>query len=74
MLVSHSWWALVRINAPPAPNGAHVQPLNPNLPDNPTCSAGQAVTTVVSPDGTTLLILTSGYDRVAVTSGANAES
>jgi hypothetical protein len=26
--------------------------------------AGQAVTTVVSPDGMTLLVLTSGYNRV----------
>lgn len=57
---------------PLAPKGASFQPLNPNLADNPTYTAGQAVTTVVSPDGKTLLILTSGYNLWAYASGANA--
>lgn len=57
---------------PLAARGAHFEPLNPNLADNPTYTAGQAVTTVVSPDGRTLLVLTSGYNLVAITSGPNA--
>ncbi len=57
---------------PLAPNGARFQSLNPHLPDNPTYIAGQAVTTAVSPDGKTLLILTSGYNQENYPSGANA--
>ena len=57
---------------PLAPQGASFQPLNPNLADNPTYTAGQAVTTTISPNGKTLLILTSGYNLWAYTSGANA--
>ena len=49
---------------PLAPPGSRFEPLNPDLPDNPAWLAGQAVTTVVSPDGKTLLVLTSGYNRV----------
>ena len=37
--------------------------MKPDLPDNPAWLAGQAVTTVVSPDRKTLLVLTSGYNR-----------
>ena len=49
---------------PIAPTGASFVPLNPGLTDNPQYSAGQAVTTVVSPDGKTLLVLTSGYNTL----------
>ena len=49
--------------------GFPVQPLNPDLADNPDWLAGQAVTTVVSPDKKTLLVLTSGYNRVFRTDG-----
>ncbi|MEI6914825.1 MAG: beta-propeller fold lactonase family protein [Armatimonadota bacterium] len=49
---------------PLAPAGARFVPMNPNLPDKPGWLAGQAVTTVVSPDRKTLLVLTSGYNRV----------
>jgi YVTN family beta-propeller protein len=49
---------------PLAPQGSQFVPLNPGLPDNPNWLAGQAVTTVVSPDHKTLLVLTSGYNRV----------
>jgi YVTN family beta-propeller protein len=49
---------------PLAPQGARFQPMNPGLVDNPDWLAGQAVTTVVSPDHKTLLALTSGYNRV----------
>jgi YVTN family beta-propeller protein len=48
---------------PAAAPGAVFQNLNPDLPDLPDFVAGQAVSTALSPDGKTLLILTSGYNR-----------
>jgi DNA-binding beta-propeller fold protein YncE len=60
----------VRIT-PDAARGSIFQPLNPGLPSDPNFTVGQAVTTVVSPDGKTLLILTSGYNRQNFTSGPN---
>jgi hypothetical protein len=48
---------------PLAAQGATFQSLNPGLPNRPEFVAGQAVTTALSPDGRTLLILTSGYNR-----------
>ena len=54
---------------PLAPSNSRFEPMNPDLPDNPAWLAGQAVTTVVSPDGKTLLVLTSGYNRVYNTNG-----
>ena len=56
---------------PLAPAGATFVGLNPRLADQPTWLAGQAVSTVVSPDGKTLLILTSGYNRVYRTDAVN---
>jgi YVTN family beta-propeller protein len=53
-----------QVITPLAPPGASFQTLNPDLPDKPDWLAGQAVTTVVSPDKKTLLVLTSGYNRV----------
>src|SRR5579883_563680 len=38
--------------------------LNPGVPDNPTWTATHAVTSVVSPLGGTMLVLTSGFNRV----------
>ena len=58
---------------PLAPQGSRFEPLNPDLPYDPAFPgasgwlAGHAVTTVVSPDHRTLLILTSGYNRVSNT-------
>ena len=55
---------------PLAPHGARFIPLDPELTYDPTFPGGQgwladhAVTTVVSPDHKTLLVLTSGYNRV----------
>ncbi|MGA3085457.1 MAG: beta-propeller fold lactonase family protein [Thermodesulfobacteriota bacterium] len=49
---------------PLAPQGSVFQTLNPDLPGMPDWLAGQAVTTVVSPDKKTLLVLTSGYNRI----------
>jgi YVTN family beta-propeller protein len=48
---------------PTAAPGAIFNSLNPGLTDYPDFTAGQAVSSVVSPDGTTLLVLTSGYNR-----------
>ena len=49
---------------PLAPQDSRFETLNPDLADKPAWLAGQAVTTVVSPDHKTLLVLTSGYNRV----------
>ena len=48
---------------PTATPGAVFKSLNPGLTDYPEFTAGQAVTSAISPDGTTLLVLTSGYNR-----------
>src|ERR1039458_8236876 len=40
------------------------EPMNPDLTANPSWLAGQAVTTVASPDGKTLLVLCSGFNVV----------
>jgi DNA-binding beta-propeller fold protein YncE len=55
---------------PTAPTGALFEPLNPDLPDNPQYLAGQAVTSIVSPDGKTMLVLTSGYNLLDSSSGS----
>lgn len=49
---------------PLAPTGSQFQQLNPDLPDNPAWLATHAATTAISPDGRTMLVLTSGYNRV----------
>ncbi len=51
----------VRIT-PTAATGSTFQPLHPDLPGDPSFIVGQAVTTAISPDGKTLLILTSGFN------------
>src|SRR5258708_6201935 len=55
------------------PNGFAITPdaaphsvqliLNPGAVTRPNFTLGQAVTTTLSPDGTQLLVLTSGYNR-----------
>jgi DNA-binding beta-propeller fold protein YncE len=60
---------------PTAPYDSTFEPLIPGaavLPEYPGWQAGQAVTTVVSPDGHTLLILTSGYNRIFQLLGTSA--
>ena len=47
---------------PTAAAGAAFQPLNPDLSQFPDHLAGQAAALALSPDGRTLLILTSGYN------------
>ncbi len=54
---------------PLAAPGAHFELLNPGLKDFPQYVAGQAMTTSLSPDGKTLLILTSGFNRINGTDG-----
>src|SRR5579872_2295010 len=49
---------------PEAAKGAIFQPLNPGLADLPSYTAGHASAVALSPDGRTLLILTSGFNRV----------
>ena len=49
---------------PDAAPGAIFQPLNPDLPAAPAYTAGQASAVALSPDGRTLLILTSGFNRM----------
>jgi hypothetical protein len=48
---------------PTAADGASFQALNPDLAGRPDFVVGQAVTTALGPDGATLLVLTSGYNR-----------
>ena len=55
--------------SPLAVSGSTFEGLNPGLVDNPTWLAGQAVSSVVSPDKKTLLVLTSGYNRIYRTNG-----
>jgi YVTN family beta-propeller protein len=49
---------------PLAPQGSRFDTLNPDLPDRPDWLASQAATSVVSPDKKTMLVLTSGFNRV----------
>ncbi|MFZ0212887.1 MAG: bifunctional YncE family protein/alkaline phosphatase family protein [Candidatus Acidiferrales bacterium] len=49
---------------PMAAQGSFFVPLNPGLADFPDYVAGQPVTTAMSPDSATLLVLTSGYNRL----------
>ena len=59
---------------PLAPKGAQYQRLNPNFSDFPGYVAGQAVTSVVSPDGKTLFVLTSGYNLVNNPTSGNSDA
>ena len=53
-----------QVLTPTAAPGAIFQPLNPDLPGDPAFIAGQAAAVALSPDGRTLLILTSGFNRI----------
>jgi YVTN family beta-propeller protein len=57
---------------PTASPGAVFKTMNPGLADIPTYKAGQAVNTALSPDGKTLLVVTSGYNLLNYPSGPNA--
>ena len=58
-----------QVITPAAAPGAVFQALNPHVPTAPNYTVGQAETTAVSPDGNTLLILTSGYNLNADAKG-----
>jgi YVTN family beta-propeller protein len=49
---------------PLAIRGVHIEALNPDLRNFPQYLAGQAMSTAVDPAGNTLLILTSGFNRI----------
>jgi DNA-binding beta-propeller fold protein YncE len=51
--------------SPDAAPRSVLAPLNPGIPGRPDFTLGQAVTTALSPDGSRLLVLTSGYNRDA---------
>lgn len=57
---------------PLAAPGSTLQTLNPGLSGHPDYRAGWAVSSALSPDGKTLLVLTSGYNRLNFASGSNA--
>ena len=59
---------------PEAMPGAGFEALNPNLPELPDFTAGQASALALSPDGETLLVLTSGYNRNFGPDGAFIEA
>lgn len=59
---------------PTAPTGTKFEPLNPGLKGHPEYLAGQAVTSLVGPDGKTLLVLTSGYNLLHSSSGSLLKS
>jgi len=61
----------VRITPEAAP-GAVFQSLNPDLPTRPGYLADHAVAVAIGPDGTTMLVLTSGYNRNNGPTGASA--
>jgi DNA-binding beta-propeller fold protein YncE len=48
---------------PDAAPGATLLELDPRIPTHPALRAGGAVSTILSPDGRQLLVLTSGYNR-----------
>lgn len=48
---------------PTAAPGSRLEILKPGTPAHPDRIAGDAMTTALSPDGTTLLVLTSGYNQ-----------
>lgn len=57
---------------PTAAKGSIFQPLTTDLPGLPKYAADHPVSTAVSPDGNTLLVLTSGYNRNSDAEGKSA--
>src|SRR5215813_14237373 len=49
---------------PLAAPGATLEKLNPDLKDRPDYTVDHPISTAISPDGNTLLVLTSGFNRV----------
>lgn len=59
---------------PTAARGAAFHELNPGLADHPAYRVDHAASTAISPDGQTLLVLTSGYDRLDDAKGHRIDS
>lgn len=59
---------------PAAAPGAIFTKLNPELPGYPDYRADHAVSTAISPDGRTMLVLTSGYNRLNGPDGSRDDS
>ena len=62
-LAGPEWTPTGQAITPTAAKGAVFQRLNPHLAADPNYTAGQASAVALSPDGKTLLILTSGFNR-----------
>src|SRR5260370_2504976 len=58
---------------PTAAPGSTFVDLNPGLPDRPAYTAGQAVASLLSPEGKTLLVLTSGDNLIQDATRANID-
>ena len=54
---------------PTAARGSVFQALKPHVASSPNYTVGQAMSTAVSPDGKTLLVLTSGFNLNANAAG-----
>ncbi len=67
--IAHQWLPTGQRITPEAASGALFHELNPGLKDFPDFRVNQAVTTLASPDGKTLLILTSGFNLLSDPSG-----
>ncbi|MBO0738039.1 MAG: phosphoesterase, partial [Alphaproteobacteria bacterium] len=63
-----------QVITPTAAPGSVFQPLNPRLAAEPNYTVGQAESTAVSPDGKTLLILTSGFNLNANPAGTAVDT
>jgi DNA-binding beta-propeller fold protein YncE len=50
---------------PSAARGTILLPLNPDMPGRPEFTADHPIATALSPDGNTLLVLTSGFNRIS---------
>jgi YVTN family beta-propeller protein len=59
---------------PTAARGSVFQALNPHVASSPNYTVGQAMSTAVSPDGKTLLVLTSGYNLNANAAGTAVDT
>ena len=62
-----------RITPNAAPGSTFVR-LNPKLPGRPDYRADHAISTAISPDGQTMLVLTSGFNRLYDNSGERIQS
>jgi YVTN family beta-propeller protein len=67
---AHQTISTGQLITPTAALGSVFSRLNPHIPSEPGTTVGQAENALVSPDGKTLLVLTSGYNLNQTPSGA----